>query len=228
MDANPLRFLDCREPGCREAAKGVPAPSDLVCPDCAGHFRSVQAGLSALEEPFTVDPRLVRGLDYYTRTVFEFTVPELGARDAVGGGGRYDDLVARMGGPPTPCVGFALGVESTLLAMEKTGGAGPGSGEPPEAEVFVVVPVGTGRLAALRLAREIRALGVSADLDLDGRSMKSQMRAADRSGARVVLLMGPDEEARGVVRWKPFRGEGAEEDLPRAEALRRLAPQAPR
>lgn len=231
MDGNPLRFLDCKEQGCREAARSVPAPEELVCADCRAHFGAVKAGLSAMEEPFAVEPRLVRGLDYYTRTVFEFSVPELGARDAVGGGGRYDDLVAEMGGPATACVGFALGVEATLLALEKTGAAA-GDGDRPEAEVFVAVPVGEGRLAALRLAGRLRALGVSADLDLEGRSLKAQMRAADRSGARVVLLFGPDEEARGVVRWKPFRsshgtaGDGIEEDIPIDEALRRLTPQA--
>jgi histidyl-tRNA synthetase len=221
IDANPLRFMDCKTPGCREASKGVPPPEELVCGDCKSHFASVKSGLSALEEPFAVDPRLVRGLDYYTRTVFEFSVPELGARDAVGGGGRYDELVAQMGGPPTPCVGFALGVEATLLALEKTAAA-KAEAEPPETEVFVAVPAGTGRLAALRLAGRIRALGVAADLDLEGRSLKSQMRAADRSGARVVLMYGPDEEARGVVRWKPMRGGGAEEDVPVEEALKRL------
>jgi len=223
LDRNPLRFLDCKEPGCREAAKAVPPPEELVCGECRTHFGAVRAGLSALEEPFTADPRLVRGLDYYTRTVFEFTVPELGARDAVGGGGRYDDLVEQMGGPPTPVVGFALGAEAALLALEKTGAAVEVP-PAPEAEVFVVVPEGTGRLAALRLAREVRALGVSADLDLEGRSMKSQMRSADRAGARVALLLGPDEESRGTVRWKPLRGGGSEEDLPRAEALKRLQP----
>ncbi len=221
LDANPLRFLDCRNPGCREASKAVPPFEELVCADCKAHFAAVKAGLSALEEPFTVDPRLVRGLDYYTRTVFEFSVPELGARDAVGGGGRYDELVAQLGGPPTPCVGFALGIEATLLALEKTGAAA-GEAEAPETEVFVAVPAGPGRLAALRLAGRIRALGVAADLDLEGRSLKSQMRAADRSGARVVLMYGADEEARGVVRWKPMRGGGAEEDLPVEEALKRL------
>ncbi len=222
MEANPLRFLDCKEPGCREASAAIPPPAELVCAACAGHFGAVKAGLTALEEPFLVDPRLVRGLDYYTRTVFEYSVPELGARDAVGGGGRYDGLVALLGGPPTPCVGFALGVEASLLALEKTGTAA-GEGAPrPEVEVFVAVPAGTGRLAALRLAREVRALGVAADLDLEGRSLKSQMRAADRSGARVVLLLGPEEESRGVVRWKPMSGGGAEEDLPRAEALERI------
>ena len=225
LDANPLRFLDCREPGCREAARTVPPPEDLVCADCRAHFGAVKSGLAALGEPIVVDPRLVRGLDYYTRTVFEFSVPELGARDAVGGGGRYDDLVAEMGGPPTPCVGFALGVEATLLALAKTGGAAA-DGDRPEAEVFVAVPVGEGRLAALRLAGRLRALGVAADLDLEGRSLKAQMRAADRIGARVVLLYGPDEESRGSVRWKPMRGEGVEEDVTVDEALRRLAPQA--
>jgi histidyl-tRNA synthetase len=225
LDRNPLRFLDCKEAGCREAAKAVPPPETLVCADCRAHFGAVKAGLSALGEPFVVEPRLVRGLDYYTRTVFEISVPALGARDAVCGGGRYDDLVEQMGGPPTPVVGFAVGVEAALLALERTGeGAAPASA--PEAEVFVVVPEGTGRLAALRLAREVRELGVAADLDLEGRSMKAQMRAADRSGARVALLLGPDEEARGSVRWKPLRGGGAEEDVPRAEALRRLQPPA--
>lgn len=222
MEANPLRFLDCREPECREASAAIPPSEDLVCPPCRDHFGAVRSGLQAMEEPFTVDPRLVRGLDYYTRTVFEFTVPELGARDAVGGGGRYDDLVGQMGGPPTPVVGFALGVEASLLALDRTG-AVAAWGAPPGTEVFVVVPVGTGRMAALRLAEDLRARGVAADLDLEGRSMKAQMRAADRGGARVVLLLGPDEEARGVVRWKPMAGEGVEEDLPRAEAVERLA-----
>jgi histidyl-tRNA synthetase len=139
----------------------------------------------------------------------------------VGGGGRYDDLVEQMGGPKTPTVGFALGVEATLLALEKTGEA-PAAAPEVEAQVFVVVPEGTGRLAALVLAREVRALGVSADLDLEGRSTKSQMRAADRAGASVALLIGPDEESRGAVRWKPLRGGGPEEEIPRAEALRRV------
>jgi histidyl-tRNA synthetase len=221
LDANPLRFLDCKEPACREAAKAVPAPETLVCADCRAHYAAVKDGLGAQAEPFAPDPRLVRGLDYYTRTVFEFTVPELGARDAVGGGGRYDDLVAQMGGPATPCVGFALGVEAILLALEKTGAA-PTSAPAPETEVWIAVPAETGRAAALRLAGRIRAQGTAADLDLEGRSMKSQMRAADRSGARVVLVYGPDEEARGVVRWKPMRDGGAEEDVTVEEALRRL------
>ncbi len=222
MDANPLRFLDCKEPACRAAASTVPPPAELVCAPCAEHFAAVKTGLTALGAPFVVDPRLVRGLDYYTRTVFEFTVPELGARDAVGGGGRYDGLVESMGGPPTPCVGFAIGVEASLLALEKTGAA-PAAGERPEAEVFLVVPAGTGRLAALKLAGEVRALGVAADLDLEGRSMKAQMRAADRSGARVVLLIGPDEEAAGTVGWKPMDGSGPQETIARAAALERLA-----
>ncbi len=206
IDANPLRFLDCKNPGCREAAKAVPPPEELVCGDCKSHFAGVKAGLTALGEPFVTDPRLVRGLDYYTRTVFEFTVPELGARDAVGGGGRYDELVAQMGGPPTPCVGFALGVEATLLALEKTGAAAGGT-EPPETEVFVAVREGTDRTAALRLAGRIRAL----------------------SGARVVLLCGPDGGTGGPVRWKPMRGGGAEEDLSVDDALARLraSPQRP-
>lgn len=222
MEANPLRFLDCREPGCRAAAASVPPPEELVCSACREHFGAVKTGLKSLDEEYVVDPRLVRGLDYYSRTVFEFSVPELGARDAVGGGGRYDALVEQMGGPPTPCVGFALGVEAGLLALEKTGAAAGAAAPRPEADVYIVVPAGTGRVAALKLAGEVRALGISADLDLEGRSMKAQMRAADRSGAPVVLMIGPDEEAAGTVRWKPMDGAGEQVDLPRAEALARL------
>ncbi len=223
MAANPLRLLDCKEPGCCALAASLPAPADLACPDCRAHFDGVTGALRAIGEPFTVEKRFVRGLDYYTRTVFEFSVPELGARDAVGGGGRYDDLVAEMGGPPTPVVGFALGAEATLLALEKTGAAtAPQTGA--EVEVFVAVPAGEDRLGALRLAGEVRARGVRAECDLEGRSLKAQMRAADRLGARVVLLLGPDEEARGSVRWKPMAKDGgAEEDLSRATALERVA-----
>jgi histidyl-tRNA synthetase len=221
LATNPLRVLDCNQPGCRAVAAALPAPPDLVCADCRAHHGAFLDGLRAVGEAFVESPRLVRGLDYYTRTLFEFAVPEIGARDAVGGGGRYDDLVAALGGPPTPAVGFALGVEAVLLALDKTGVAPPPAS--PEAECFVVVPPGGSPLAALRLAEEARARGASVDLDLEGRSLKAQMRAADRAGARVVLVLGPDEEARGVVRWKPMtEGGGAEEELPRAAALERI------
>ncbi len=221
IDANPLRVLDCGRPGCRAVAESLPRPRDLVCADCAGHFAAVLEGLRVVGEPFQEDPLLVRGLDYYTRTLFEFRVPELGARDAVGGGGRYDDLVEDLGGPATPAIGFSVGLEATLLAIEKTG-AVVVSLPLPGVDVFVAVPAGDDRNAALRLAREVRALGLGCDLDLEGRSLRAQLKAADRSGAGVCLLLGPDEEERGVVRWKPLRGGGEEQDIPRAEALLRL------
>jgi histidyl-tRNA synthetase len=222
LEQNPLRVLDCGRPECRAVAASLPAPPDLVCADCRAHHGGFLDALRALGEPFVETPRLVRGLDYYTRTLFEFAVPEIGARDAVGGGGRYDDLVAALGGPPTPAVGFSVGVEATLLALEKTAPAGIAP-PPAEAEVFVVVPPGGNPVEALRLAEEVRAAGASADLDLEGRSLKAQLRAADRSGARVVLVLGGDEVGRGTVRWKPMaEGGGDEAEIPRSEALRRL------
>jgi histidyl-tRNA synthetase len=223
LDRNPLRVLDCNRRECQAVAKTLPAPPTLVCADCRDHYDSVLEGLRAVDEPFEEDPLLVRGLDYYTRTLMEFTVPELGARDAVGGGGRYDDLVEELGGDPAPAIGFSLGVEAILLAVEKTGG----NFEPaaPPLDAYVAVPVGKERLGALKLASDVRAAGASCDLDLVGRSLKAQMRAADRAGARFVLVMGPDEEERGAVRWKPMRGEGEEEEISRDEAIRRLGTQ---
>jgi histidyl-tRNA synthetase len=192
-----------------------------VCADCRTHHDGLRALLGTLSISYRDDPLLVRGLDYYTRTLFEFQVPELGARDAVGGGGRYDDLVADLGGPPTPAIGFSLGAEATLLAVDKTGGDGAGQ-TLTGIEVFIAVPEPAQRHAAFLLAASVRALGVGCDVDLEGRSLRSQMKAADRSGAAVCLLLGPDEVARDAVRWKPLRSGGAEEELPREEALRRL------
>ena len=201
---NPLRVLDCKKPECVEATADAPWQVDRLCDACAAHFARVQEGLSALGVAFTIDKRLVRGLDYYTRTTFEFAAEALdSAQNGVGGGGRYDGLVEALGGPPTPGIGFGTGLERIRLAgaAEGVDFVGPAS-----LDVFVVDT--TGGVAALSLTHELRAAGLRVDRAWDDRSFKAQFRAADRSGARVAVVIGPDEAGRGTVALKPLRAEG--------------------
>ena len=178
----------------------------------------MQAGLTSLGIPFELEPRLVRGLDYYTRTTFEFAAHSLdGAQNAIGGGGRYDGLVEQLGGPPTPAVGFGAGIERILLACEAEAACGEDSAV---AEVFVVDTAGAGD--ALVLTQELRAAGLAASRTYDNRSMKAQMRAADRSGAAVVVIIGPDERTAGSVVVRPLRGGGEQAEIARTELLDHL------
>ena len=196
LEENPLRVLDCKKPPCRQVVAGAPRQIDHLCTDCAAHFARVREGLDALGIPYTVEPLLVRGLDYYTRTTFEYAGRGLeSAQNALGGGGRYDGLVAAMGGPETPAVGFALGVERILLALEAEGSAAAGTA--PALDVFVVDFAGGA--AARDLTARLRAAGYRADRAYDNRSPKAQFKAADRSGARLALILGPDEVAAGTV-----------------------------
>ncbi|MGE5549218.1 MAG: histidine--tRNA ligase [Bacteroidota bacterium] len=200
VERNPLRVLDCKSPSCQEALAKAPATVDHLCAECAEHFAAVQRCLTALGRRFSLDPRLVRGLDYYTNTVFEVVAAGLGAQNAILGGGRYDGLIETCGGPPTPGVGFAGGFERLLLALSSAGRlpqaeSGPG--------VFLA-PLGpAAKEVAVRLAREIRASGIRADLDYFGRSLKAQLREGDRQGARAAVIIGADELAQGMatVRW---------------------------
>jgi histidyl-tRNA synthetase len=202
---NPLRLLDSKRPEDRAVVADAPLIDDYWSADAAEHFAAVLGGLEALGIPAERNPRLVRGLDYYRRTAFELASDALdGAQDAVGGGGRYDGLVADMGGPDTPGVGFALGVDRLLLACD----AEDVFPAPPEgADVFVVDVTGGGEATAL--AEGLRRAGVRAERSFGGRSMKAQMKAADRSGARWALLVGPDEQAGGVVSLREMRGRDA-------------------
>jgi histidyl-tRNA synthetase len=198
---NPLRVLDCKRPQCQEATKDAPRQIDHLCADCAAHFERVQQGLTALGIPFTIETRLVRGLDYYTRTTFEFAATALdSAQNAVGGGGRYDGLVEQLGGPPTPGIGFGLGIERILLACDAEGVF-----PVPTARVDVFVVDLVGGDAARDLTAVLRAGGISADRAFDHRSMKSQMKSADRSGARFALIVGEDEQAAGAVTLRDMR-----------------------
>jgi histidyl-tRNA synthetase len=215
LDANPLRVLDCKREACRQATEGAPALVDHLCDPCRAHFARVVAGLDALGVVYRFDHRLVRGFDYYTRTTFEFASGALeSAQNGIGGGGRYDGLVEMLGGPPTPGIGFGIGIERLLLACDAEGVFPV---EPVPLDAFVVDVAGGE--AARDLTAELRRAGMRADRAFDGRSLKSQMKGADRSGARVALIVGPDEVAAGTVTVRPLRGGGDQRSVPRAEVV---------
>jgi histidyl-tRNA synthetase len=224
LEENPLRVLDCKKPECQKVVADAPRQLDHLCDECAAHFGRVTNGLDALQIPYTIDSRLVRGLDYYSRTAFEYAGLALeSAQNALGGGGRYDGLVSAMGGPDTPGVGFALGVERILDAVDAEGGtAGLGTGR--DLDVFVVDFVGGE--SARDLTAALRAAGLRADRAFDERSTRAQLRAADRSGARLALIVGPDEAASGRVALKDLARGGDQVEVPRtdlvAEVRRRL------
>jgi len=221
IERNPLRILDTKQPDTLAALEGAPSILDLLTADERAHFDRVQAGLVAAGVPFTVEPRLVRGLDYYTDTVFEITSGAIdAAQSTIGGGGRYDGLVQALGGPPTPGVGFGAGVERMLLACDAEG-TFPGPDPSPDAYVVVFPAEGdTARERAGDEARdlclELRREGIAVERSYDGRSPKSQMKAADRSGARLALLIGDDERAAGTVTLRDLRTDGAQRSVPRA------------
>jgi histidyl-tRNA synthetase len=182
IDANPLRAFDAEHEGTRKVMAEAPTLLDGLSPQDAGHFGEVRALLDRNGVAYDLDPTLVRGLDYYTRTVFEFECDRLGAQSGLGGGGRYDGLVEQLGGPPTPAAGWAVGIERIALALDE-------AGSPSASQVFIVADEGS-RERALALATELRRAGLAADLDLGGRAIKGQMKQADRSGARYALILG--------------------------------------
>lgn len=196
-DTNPLRAFDCKNPKCAGVMSGAPLLRDRLCDECAGHYAEVGSLLDALGIPYTEEPRLVRGLDYYTRTVFEVQVEAgLGSQNAIGGGGRYDRLMEMFGGKPTPGLGFALGFERTLLAIQA---AGVKAFLPRRAEVYVAGVDKAAAKDAFVLAQVLRDNGIVTELDHLGRSLKAKFKQADRLGARIVVVVGPDEIAAGEV-----------------------------
>ncbi len=196
FDKNPLRILDCKEEKCREIVKAAPSITDFLCDDCRAHFEQLQGILERQGVPFVVDPSVVRGLDYYTRTVFEFVSEDIGAQGTVCGGGRYDGLVEEVGGKSTPAVGFGLGLERLLLVLQNTGRLDA----PRERADVYLAPLGeraAGEVPAI--AAGLRRAGVSADYDMMGRGVKAQMKYADKSGARFVVVIGDNELESGVA-----------------------------
>jgi histidyl-tRNA synthetase len=189
--------------------------TDHLSVESAAHFAAVRQGLDELDVPFVIAPRLVRGIDYYRRTTFEFAAESLeAAQNAVGGGGRYDGLAEDLGGPATPGVGFALGLDRTLLACDSEGVF-----EAPPTAVDVFVIDTTGGHEALVLTDELRRAGLGADRAFESRSMKSQMKQADRSGAALAVIIGSDEKAAGTVTVRSLRDGGEQVVVPREVAV---------
>jgi histidyl-tRNA synthetase len=220
LDTNPMRVLDCKADGKKDFVLAAPLISDHLCDPCREHFAEVRAGLEAADIAFEHDPRLVRGLDYYTRTAFEFVSGALSAaQSTLCGGGRYDGLAEILGGPPTPGVGFGLGLDRVLIAMQEEGLELP-SARPPG--VFVV-SFGEGvREAGERLVAELRAAGVSAIGALEDRPLKAQLKMADRAGARFAAIVGERELAGDTVRVHRM-SDGDERDLARGDVVNWLA-----
>lgn len=218
FERNPLRLLDCKEEGCRRVREGAPQILQHLCLECREHFQSLQDQLERLGIPFRLDPWIVRGLDYYTRTVFEVLGAHLGAQSTVCAGGRYDGLIESMGGPPVPGVGFGLGLERLLLLLEKGGHLNLA---PPGPLIFVAAADPAGGRAALTLTQELRRAGLMCELDLTGRSLKSQLKQADRLGATWAVLLGEKELAEGAATVRDME-TGREERLPLSELALRL------
>ncbi len=214
---NPLRVLDCKSEGCKAATADAPSVLDSLCDDCRAHFEAVEAALRAVEIPFTRNPRMVRGLDYYRRTTFEFVIPGMGAQNTVAAGGRYDGLAEMIGGRErVPAIGFAIGVERLVMLL-----GDDGAPPPPAADVFLVASAARFLSEAFRWKVALVRSGVRADMDYEGRSVKSQFRRADRSGARFVVVFGEAEDARGAVVFRDM-AEARQEEIPKDEAMRRL------
>lgn len=210
---NPLRILDCKEEGCKKASIGAPEITDYLCDDCHKKFEAVKHYLDGLGISYTVDPRLVRGLDYYTNTAFEIQYPPLGAQSAVCGGGRYDGLVEEIGGPSTPGIGFAIGLERLLLALEMQNLI-----PAPKAQKRVyIAALGEDAVAeGFKIQEELRGLGVLTDMDLQGRSLKGQMKQAGKLDSQFTVIIGSNELEKGAAAVKNM-ADGTQKDIPFAE-----------
>ncbi|MDP3791995.1 MAG: histidine--tRNA ligase [Candidatus Omnitrophota bacterium] len=187
---NPLRVLDCKNDGCRESVRKIFKEADFICSDCRAHFDKAIKLVSGLGINYELDPYIVRGLDYYTRTVFEITHEGLGSKDAIGAGGRYDNLSLDMGGPDVGSCGFALGVDRMMIVLKEAAAK-------KELNVFIATIGEAAHSKAFELLNDLRKDGVSCDMDFEGKSLKAQMRAADGAGAKFVLIVGEDEIAKG-------------------------------
>ena len=198
FDRNPLRALDCKEKQCQELTKDAPSMLNMLCDECRDHFAQLQECLEAAGIPFAVNPRIVRGLDYYTKTVFELVTKTKDGNLTVCGGGRYDHLVEQLGGPDLPAVGFGMGLERGLMLMDSEGVTLPNPGW---YDVFVTY-MGANRIHAFRLTETLRKAGIRCDMDHCGRSLKAQFKYANKTGAPVTATIGDEEAAAGTVKLK--------------------------
>lgn len=199
FDKNPMRILDCKSPEDKEAVKDAPKMLDYLCEDCKKDFEDLKSYLDAMGIKYIVDPSIVRGLDYYTKTAFEFITTKIGAQGTVCGGGRYDHLIEEVGGPDMPGVGFGLGKERLLLLMEA---CGHDFGEAPSPQIFLAWIGDEAKLYALKLLHELREKGIRADMDTRERNLKGQMKYANKLGASYTAVIGDDEAASGEITLK--------------------------
>jgi len=211
LEDNPLRILDSKDPGMQELIEKAPAITDTLDPDSAEHFNRLCGLLDDVGIAYTIDPRLVRGLDYYTRTVFEWVTDRLGAQDAVCSGGRYDGLVGQLGGRPTPAIGWALGLERLVALLSDTGNMPPG----PRPHAYLVAAGDSAPRAAMLLAELLRDRlpGLRLMVNCDGGSFKSQLKRADRSEAEFAVVLGDEEAVARKAGLKPLRTDGSQEEL---------------
>ncbi|QSO46150.1 histidine--tRNA ligase [Alicyclobacillus mengziensis] len=218
LERNPLRIFDCKNESCQALLVEVGAPTivDSLCDDCRNHFDAVQSALTAMNVDFRLNPHLVRGLDYYTRTAWEYVVE---GYSSIGGGGRYNSLVAQVGGPETPGIGFAGGIERVLMVLEAQS---QGQKEQPQLDLYVVTVDDAGRQAAASLLQKARKQGFAADRDYLGRSVKAQFKAADRIRARYVAVLGESEVEAGRVALKNL-ATGEQVDLTWDDAIHQLS-----
>ncbi len=202
LDKNPMRILDCKSPVCKKIAEGSPVILDYLCDECAEHFEGVKKFLGAMGIEFSVDPRIVRGLDYYTRTVFEFVSDSIGAQGTVCGGGRYDGLVEELGGPKTPALGFGMGTGRLKMLMKAQGIELP---EDNECDLYIAPMDESALLKAMEIVSDLRSGGIHAQTDVVGRSLKAQMKYADKIGARYTAVLGSNELEEGTVNVKNMK-----------------------
>ena len=207
MDTNPLRVLDCKVPSCKDLVKDAPVITDHLCPDCQAHFADVRAILDGAGATYELNPRLVRGLDYYVRTCFEVSSTDIGAQTAVAGGGRYDGLIQNLGGPDCSGLGFACGMERLALLL--------GAAETPGPDFYLAVVDDAAANEAMLFAQKLRDKGLTGEVSFGSGSMKSRMRAANKSGAKVCLILGGSEMADGTVTVKYMAEEREQETLDR-------------
>ena len=196
LERNPLRLLDCKQPSCQPVAEAAPASTDYLCPECSAHFSGLKKHLDSLDIPFTVNHRLVRGLDYYTRTVFEVQPEEEKGQSSIGAGGRYDDLIEALGGRPTPAIGFGVGIERVILNLKKQGLGVPAV---PSLKVLIASMGEAAGETAVRLAAELREAGIGAVAAGGGRSLKAQLRQANALGVAYTVIIGEDEVKAGTA-----------------------------
>ena len=213
FDKNPMRIIDCKEPRCREIVKNAPRTIDFLCDNCRKHFEGVKSCLDAAGAEYVIDPDIVRGLDYYTGTVFEVISNRIGAQGAVCAGGRYNGLIEELGGPSIPAVGFGMGMERLLAVMETNEVEFP---KPPETTVYFAANGDAPRMKAFALVQKLREAGVSAEFDHMERSFKAQFKYANKLGAKFTVALGDEELERGAVKVKCMAdGEETEVELDR-------------